>query len=633
MSQRNLGQVSAIWIDSIAPDNQKFIWYDTVSQKHKVYESLTKTWVDLNPQVVTNTDIATLKSQESGLSVGDFFYLTDIGTLAIAITTTKIWYVDEHGNYVVNDLRAAIQTYINSDNLLIDGTRGDYSDGQLIFPFSEIDSAVDIENANDYIVIRRKNGTVWSWVKAKLSGFVSAVSGNSISWNKGFYFNFRDAIDAVKSVAGGLVGYDDYQNDLTQISADIRNISFEKENAILEKAKQYTDQAVDSDEIYAKEHQTPWNLLNNPPYKPNQNANLDDILQILVSWVNVLRYANKIVLGNDFSANGRSGDVNYSDTVRTAIEKLVYKIALQSKANGVTLPDDFSVSDFAKELPTAEDSVADAIGKISSILFDLNNQIWNAKFRDDDWYATVNVGDVIGEFDSDGKPLYTASLEGAVYLLGAWYRETMNKRKVQSIYNAYYTSGRGDGRAESSTSLLIKTTEVGINILMATTLTFSTYQSDGEEITSPLTDDDAVLILRDLPEDVIRRIKSEYDYNNLVCTNIPVVAQWGDADYPFQALGTMYAILIQPPQGETALGYLKFIPFFGYVTQQSWEPSIAWENDGSGITSNGTNKTFVSKTAVNVEGKFGTGWMARAGFGEEMISITIPKFNFTLPCK
>lgn len=464
---KNLGQVAAIWISPNAPDNVRLIWYDTILRKHKVYDTINQDWIALNPQVVTNTDIATLKAHISGdehgyLSIGDFYYLTDVGTLAIAITTTKIWYVDALNNYVVNDLAATITAYINSDNLLIDGSTGVWNNttGRLEFNFSEVATGESLQNDNDYIVIRRKNNTVWSWVKAKLSGFISAVSGNSISWNKGFYFNFTTAINVIKNKAGGIVGYDEYQSDLTRIDTNIENISYNKEDAIQE-AKKYTDQEVSSEKIYNKkrsrsgdvtfniagksedadrdsgisyvfgpsdsyftihdsyiridrgatinfsslrpyitqvsiafktagahpissnnlyidagggtlnvptdgtdvkwegstqslrivndatngseleitkfvvqyDYSIEWNILDNPPDVPNVNATLNDILQVLISWANVLQRSEKIKIGSGFLPNGRSGNVNYSDTVRAAIEKLVY----QTKNQATTL--------------------------------------------------------------------------------------------------------------------------------------------------------------------------------------------------------------------------------------------------------------------------------------------------------
>ena len=323
----NLGQISAIWISPNAPENLQLIWYDITERVHKVFDTSSREWTALNPQVVTNSTIDTLRNIaiNSGLSIGKFFFLTDVGTLAIAITTTKIWYVDSQNNYVVNDLATSIVSYINSNNLLIDGSTGvwDNETGRLKFDFTTVSSGDNLQNNNDYIVLRRYNGSVWSWIKTKISNFISTVAGNSITWNNGLYFNFSAAINAIKNYAGGIVGYDAYVENNESINLSIQNVA-QTSQQILNQANSYTDQETAAAKIYGKKHADEWNVLDNPPDVPNQTATLNDILQILVSWANVLQDSNRIKVGSGFSSTGRSGNINYSDTVRTALEKLVY---------------------------------------------------------------------------------------------------------------------------------------------------------------------------------------------------------------------------------------------------------------------------------------------------------------------
>ena len=172
---KNVGQIAALWISATAPTNVKLIWYDTAQSIHRVYESSTGNWIPLNPQIITNTNLAALAVVASGdgLAVGKFYFLTDLGVIAIAITTTKIWYVDSHSNYVVNDLAASIQYYLNSTNLFIDGSTGVWAadTGRLEFNFTEITAP---SNTNDYVVMRRKSGAVWSWVKVQLNKLISS---------------------------------------------------------------------------------------------------------------------------------------------------------------------------------------------------------------------------------------------------------------------------------------------------------------------------------------------------------------------------------------------------------------------------------------------------------------------------
>ena len=344
---KNLGQIAAIWISSNAPENQRLVWYDTSERVHKVYEVATGEWVALNPQIVTNSTISDLRNiaQQSGLSVGKYFFLTDVGTLAVAITTTKIWYVDSFNNYVVNDLAASIQIYINSDNLLLDGSTGVWNNatGKLVFSFTTISSSYNIQPDNDYIVMRRKNDSNWSWIKTKLSNFISAVSGNSISWNRGFYFNFATAINNIKNKTGGIVGYEQYNTDKNAINTSINNVS-QGNQQILSTAKSYTDDKTSESALLDKQIGRPRTIYSNPPDVPGTGTTIDNIINIIFSWISALQNSNKIKVGSGFYANGRSGNVNYSDTIRAAIEKLVYKSAHQAIADGISLPSGFNVN-------------------------------------------------------------------------------------------------------------------------------------------------------------------------------------------------------------------------------------------------------------------------------------------------
>ena len=47
MVTKNLGQVAAIYIDSIPPDNTKLLWYDTNTYVIKYFDIPTDSWVSL----------------------------------------------------------------------------------------------------------------------------------------------------------------------------------------------------------------------------------------------------------------------------------------------------------------------------------------------------------------------------------------------------------------------------------------------------------------------------------------------------------------------------------------------------------------------------------------------------------
>ena len=326
---KNIGQVAAIWIAATSPSNTKLVWYDTSSSVHRVYDTALGQWVALNPQVITSASIASLRSiaTGSGLPIGKYYTLTDTGTIAIAITSTKIWYVDTHNNYVVNDLAAASQYYINSTNLMIDGSTGvwDVTNGQLKFNFSEITSAANMNAANDYFVMRRKSGNVWSWAKSKLSNFVSLVTGNSLTWNNGLYFNFNSAINNIKDRQGGVCSTQRHDEDMENLRQQVNNTSLQNQQYLLQ-AREYTNQQTNSENIYAKQLPSLLNIPTNPSVAPSVGWQLKTILQQIYGWINKLKFGNNINIGSNFNVSGRSGDLNAGDSVMSALEKLVFKI-------------------------------------------------------------------------------------------------------------------------------------------------------------------------------------------------------------------------------------------------------------------------------------------------------------------
>lgn len=397
----NLGQIAVLWISAYQPENNKLIWYDTISRIHKVYETSTGNWVPLNPQIVTNATLDDVRTQAQhyGLSIGKFYYLTDVGSLAVAVSVTKIWYVDSNGNYIVNDLISTVQAYVNSDNLLIDGTKGVYDlvTGKLVFAFTTIENGELADENNDYIAMRRKNGSVWSWIKLRLKNLISGENGNNITWNKGLYFSLLNSLREIVNHQGGVVGYDSYQSDKQQMTNSINQIA-ESNRTVLNAAKQYTDQETAAAKIYGKKHSGAWNVVNNPPNTPNAAATLDEILQILVSWTNVLQKAGKINLGSDYAAAGKTGDISASDSVRSAIEKLVYK-ALNLRAWSINTPDgsgatSVSVDDivtFFYGLSSEDVDIEDFVEVISNFFNNFKIKFYSG--NDDDEVRWIEISD------------------------------------------------------------------------------------------------------------------------------------------------------------------------------------------------------------------------------------------------
>lgn len=364
---KNVGQIAALWISATAPTNVKLIWYDTAQSIHRVYESSTGNWIPLNPQIITNTNLAALAVVASGdgLAVGKFYFLTDLGVIAIAITTTKIWYVDSHSNYVVNDLAASIQYYLNSTNLFIDGSTGvwDADTGRLEFNFTEITAP---SNTNDYVVMRRKSGVVWSWVKVQLNKLISAVAGNSISWNNGIYFNFSQAIGNIKNVSGGVVGYDAYVTAMQTINQNIENVALNNQSFI-QQAMDYTDAAVTDEEIYDKQLPTYITPSVTVVTTPTVGWSFKRIFADIYGWFSKLKYATYIGMGAPFEPTGITGNVTGSDSVSTAIQKLVYK-CFHPKLTAQWSPVAYTgtVNDVAAG-DTVDDAFAKVVGRLNQL--------------------------------------------------------------------------------------------------------------------------------------------------------------------------------------------------------------------------------------------------------------------------
>ena len=191
-STKNLGQVSGVHIGTTPPSNTILIWYDsTPSQlRHKVYDPTLKQWVVLDQNIISAITYSELTNvaKNSGLSVGEYFQITDrSNALALAITSTKVQYCDALGNILIDDLGTNIQYHVTSSNLQIDDVVGvfDETNRKLVFQFNE--QTPDF-TADDYVLGKVQRNNIWSLAKYKLSSFLSKVTGNSITWNGGFFF-------------------------------------------------------------------------------------------------------------------------------------------------------------------------------------------------------------------------------------------------------------------------------------------------------------------------------------------------------------------------------------------------------------------------------------------------------------
>lgn len=337
MATKNLGQVSGVHIGSTPPSNTILIWYDsTPSQlRHKVYDPTLKQWVVLDQNIISAITYSELTNmaKNSGLSVGEYFQITDrSNALALAITSTKVQYCDSLGNILIDDLGTNIQYHVTSSNLQIDDVVGvfDETNRKLVFQFNE--QTPDF-TADDYVLGKVQRNNIWSLAKYKLSSFLSKVTGNSITWNGGFFFSFSDALKNVLDKAGGVVSKTVYDRDKEQLTISINNVGKENQN-IIQNAHDELTKATTSSSIYGK--QLPSLSTGGEPTDIAVNDTLLSIVSKIQRYINKFKYATGVRLSSNYNTKV-TGQPNNNDTVDSAIRKL-HRMFSEIE---LSLPDDF----------------------------------------------------------------------------------------------------------------------------------------------------------------------------------------------------------------------------------------------------------------------------------------------------
>ena len=353
---KNLGQVAGLFIGTTPPDNTSLIWYDSTSsmQCHKVYSVTLGQWVVLDDNTILAVEYSVLRNraQDPGLSVGQWFKITDKdNALALAITSTKVQYVDSIGNILIDDLSASIQYHVTHQNLLIDDVHGvfDTVNKRLVFQFSEV-SAVNFLG-DDYFLGERKVDNVWSLFKIKLSKLLSTTSGNTITWDNGFYLNFTSRFTALLDVTGGAVSKATFDNTIASIRTDLTNVA-SNQQAVADQAAAAVAAAVTDDMIFSKR------LPDAPDVSTGPADILEgDTLQMIVNkvqrWFNSLKWATGIGLSDDYAEATTDFNVSNNDSVETAIAKLAGHVrALQTGSDNGT--DNVIVSEGYNDAPTSD---------------------------------------------------------------------------------------------------------------------------------------------------------------------------------------------------------------------------------------------------------------------------------------
>lgn len=364
---KNLGQVAGVFIGSVPPENIVLIWYDDTpgQQRHKVYDPTLKQWVVLDQNVISLVTYSELVNiaKNVGLAIGQWFQIKDKGNaLALAITNTKVQYDDAVGNILIDDLGTNIQYHVTSSNLSIDDVVGvfDEVNKTLVFRFDE--QTPDF-TADDYIFGKVKRNDVWSLAKYHLSTFLSKVTGNSIIWNGGFFFNFTAAIKGILDKKGGVVSKDTYDKDKEEMQTSINNVGKENQQ-ITDNANKAITEATSDTAIYAKK--SPALETGGEPIDAAKGDSLSTVLSKFQRYINRFKYATGIKLTKGFSPSKEKSPVNNNDTVESAIQKLAKYSDLYATGDNILVSsEDFVIPDNKPEPITKDDTITIAIAKLA----------------------------------------------------------------------------------------------------------------------------------------------------------------------------------------------------------------------------------------------------------------------------
>ena len=326
MSAKNLGQIAGLQIGSTPPNNTTLIWFDNTPSvnRHKVYDFSTNQWIVLDKSIITSITYSELtnKAQGTGLSVGEYFMITDkANILALAITRTKVQYTDIQGNILIDDLGTNIVYHVTSSNLFLDDINGVYDEetATLVFRFSE----EEMPEKDDYILSKgqRQSGgsSVWQFLKFKISNLISKKTGNSLKWDGGLFLDVMGQIKDSEDTPTGVVSMQTFTEKVNALETSINNVGKENQS-IINKANQNLNAATTPAQIYSKKLPTA------PTAATATDIVKGDTLTTIVNkiqrWITQFKIATGIKVSKDFAANGDDFNINNNDTVDSALRKV-----------------------------------------------------------------------------------------------------------------------------------------------------------------------------------------------------------------------------------------------------------------------------------------------------------------------
>lgn len=340
MASKNLGQVEGLYIGSSAPTNRALIWYDTGTHVHKTYDTALGAWTVLEQQAITSITYSALVSRAGGvgLTQGQWFKITDrSNALALAITGTKVQYVNNNGVPVVDDLGTHVMYNITSENLIIDEATGAYdvATNKLVFAFSETTPAMNTGDTDvDYVYGVQKRGNVKTQRKFRLSSFLSSVTGNDISWNGGFFFNFYNKLRTYLNVSGGVVSHDTFEQYKNSNNSAIESINTNTQQSI-QQVQQSIGNATSDDAIYSKH--LPTAPTEGSPVDIAQGDTLSGLINKIQRFINRFKHADGIEMPVNYVPAQTASPVNNNDTVSSAIGKLSKYATKHETGDGIAV--------------------------------------------------------------------------------------------------------------------------------------------------------------------------------------------------------------------------------------------------------------------------------------------------------
>lgn len=372
-SSKNLGQVAGLYVGTTAPTNKALIWYDTSSNVHKTFDVGLNAWTVLQPQTITPITYSALVSRASGqgLTQGQWFKITDrSNALALAITATKVQYVNNNGVPVVDDLGTHVMYNVTSENLIIDDVTGVYdaTTNKLRFSFSETTPVMNTGDSDvDYVLGEQKRGNTKTLRKFRLSSLLSTVTGNDISWNGGFFLNFYNKLKSYFDTTGGVASHAALEEYKTLNNQAIEDMTQTAQDAI-ETVGRNINQATASAQIYGK--QLPIAPTDGVTADIAQGDTLSGIVVKIQRWINKFKKADGIAMPANYAPASNASPVNNNDNVSSAIGKLSKYATNHNTGDGIQV----SNSTF---VPASEDP--GAIVKTDSLLTAIKKLYWLAK--------------------------------------------------------------------------------------------------------------------------------------------------------------------------------------------------------------------------------------------------------------